>query len=460
LIAYTEADRLRYNALDPRAAVPYYERAIQLDSTFAMAYRQLAGAWNESGSAMPTPDTVVKLWRTALRFAHGLAPRELLAVQDGMIFAGPGERATKFDEAVRLYQDYLRLHPDDGPALQNLSWYLKHVGRWSDSEGPALQAIRTGYEAPQLYDELVLAQIASRKFEDAERSLRAWRDRFGPSQLWYRDAFRLAAARRDYAAGDSLTAEARRDRTWNVRPGRLPVFTLAIRGRLREAEALHASEVAKLERGGNDGALIREASWFAAIRAGVTGDTAGSLAMLHDVLRRHPPASLSHSAATHVYKDAGRHLALLGDTAGARMMLASLQSNWYFYRWDYSLRGLIHVAAGRHLEGITELREVRYSSGHLPPLGRAYEAVGATDSAIAVYERFLVQPDPDSPGWDAVFLVHVLERLGDLYVSRGEKTLAAARYGLVAEILRAADPELQWRARRARDLAARTSVLR
>jgi serine/threonine-protein kinase len=460
LIAYTEGDRLRYNALDPRAAVPYYERAIQLDSTFAMAYSQLGGAWNELGSATPARDTVVNLWRTAIRFRDGLAPQELLAIQDRMIFASPGDPATKFDDAVRLYQRYIRLHPDDGPALQNLSWYLKHIGRWADSEAPALQAIRTGYAVPGVYDELVIAQIAGGKFQDAQRSLQTWRARFGPSELWYRDAFRLAAARRDYAATDSLTAQATRDSTWNVRPGRLPVLTLAIRGRLREAEALHMKAMTTLEQASNYGALIREASWFAAIRAGVTGDTAGTLAMLQEVLRRHPPATLSPSAATHVYKDVGRHLALLGDTAGARAMLASLQSNWYVYRWDYCLRGLIHLAAGRHADAIRELRDVRFSSGHLPSLGRAYEAAGASDSAIAVYERFLAQPDPDSPAWDAVFLVHVLERLGDLYASRGETRLAAARYQLVAEVLRDADPELAWRARRARDRAARINTLR
>jgi tetratricopeptide (TPR) repeat protein len=97
---------------------------------------------------------------------------------------------------------------------------------------------------------------------------------------------------------------------------------------------------------------------------------------------------------------------------------------------------------------------VRYTSGRLPPLGHAYEAIGATDSAIAVYERFLVEPDPDSPAWDAIFLVHVLERLGHLYASKGENGLAAARYELVARVLEEADPELQWRARRARELAA------
>jgi DNA-binding SARP family transcriptional activator len=454
LIAYTEGDRLRYNALDSRAAIPYYERAIRLDSTFAMAYSQLGGAWNELGSAAPTPDTVGQLWRTAMRFADGLSPRELLAIRDRMIFAGPGDPTSKFDEAVRLYQDHLRLNPDDGPALQNLSWYLKHVGRWADSETPALQALRTGYQLPGVYDELVLAQIAGTKFKEAERSLRAWRARFGPSQLWYRDAFRLAAARRDYVATDSLTAEATRDRTWNVQPGQLPVVTLAIRGRLREAEALQVKQMAMLEQSGNYGALIRATSWFAAIRAGVTGDTAVSLAMLRNVLQRHPPKSLSGSGSMHIYKDAGRHLALLGDTAGARAMLASLQDNWYFYRIDYNLRGLIYLAAGRYPETITELGQVRYSSGQLPSLGHAYEAVGATDSAIAVYERFLVEPDPDSPAWDAVFLVHVLERLGHLYASKGENGLAAARYGLVAKVLEEADPDLQWRARRARELAA------
>jgi DNA-binding SARP family transcriptional activator len=458
LTAYTEGVRLRYNALDPRAAVPYFERAIRLDSTFAMAYSQLAAAFNEMGSEAPTPDTVGQLWRTAIRFADGLAPSELLAVNDGMIFAGSGEPATMFETAVRLYQNHLRVYPNDGRALQLLSWYLKHVGRWADSEAPALRALQTGYATPRLYDELVLAQIASQKFRDAEQSLRAWRDRFGPSQLWYRDAFRLTAARRDYVAGDSLTAEALRDRTWNARPGQLPVITLLIRGRVREAEALHLSHMASLERAGEYGALIRQTSWFAGMRAAVTGDTAGALAMLHEVLRTHPPASLSRSATTHIYKDGGRHLALLGDTAGARAMLASLQSNWYIYRWDYYIRGLIHVAAGRHADAIAELREVQFGSGHLPPLGRAYEAVGATDSAIAVYERFLVEPDPDSPAWDAVFLVDVLERLGAIYQSKGENALAAARYGLVAELLREADPELRWRAQRARDLAARVSV--
>lgn len=455
LIAYTEGDRLRYNALDVRAAVRYYERAIQLDSTFAMAYSQLGGAWNALGSAAPGQDTIVKLWRTAIRFADGLAPHEMLAIQDRMIFAGQGEQASKFEAAVKLYQDYLRLHPDDGSALQSLSWYLKHVGQWIESETPALRAIDIGYIAPGVYDELVLAQIAAGKHDDAARALRDWRDRHGPSQLWYRDAFRLASARRDYAAADSLTAEALRDRTWNVQPNRLPLIALLIRGRVREADSAYSHAARRFEASGQLGSLLRETSWFAVMRAGATGDTTTSLALLHEVLRRHPPATLSASNNAHTYKDAGRHLAVLGDTAGARIMLQSLQSNWYIYRLDYSIRGLIHHAAGRWDDAIRELRYVQFGSGHLPALGQAYEAVGATDSAVAAYELFLTQQDPDSPAWDAVYLADVLERLGAIHAARGQAALAEERFLLLERIWAEADAELKGRADRARERAAR-----
>lgn len=136
-------------------------------------------------------------------------------------------------------------------------------------------------------------------------------------------------------------------------------------------------------------------------------------------------------------------------------MLESLQSNWYIYRLDRHIRGLIHEAAGRHHDAIRELRELRHTEGHLPPLGHAYEAIGALDSAVAVYERFLTQPGSEYPAWDAVYLADVLERLGAIYASRGEKLRAAARYGLLADLWREADRELQWRVRRARELAAR-----
>jgi hypothetical protein len=50
-------------------------------------------------------------------------------------------------------------------------------------------------------------------------------------------------------------------------------------------------------------------------------------------------------------------------------------------------------------------------------------------------------------------LADVLERLGGIYASRGDGVLAAARYGLLAELWSEADPALQWRVRRARALA-------
>jgi tetratricopeptide (TPR) repeat protein len=125
------------------------------------------------------------------------------------------------------------------------------------------------------------------------------------------------------------------------------------------------------------------------------------------------------------------------------------------YRLDNLVRGYIAAAAGRHEKAIGELRRFRYLAAHLPPLGRAYEAVGAADSAIAAYERFLDMRDAHYPAWHAVHLPEVLERLGALYSARGDSARAAERYQTLAHLWRDADPELRWRADRARSLALR-----
>ena len=93
-----------------------------------------------------------------------------------------------------------------------------------------------------------------------------------------------------------------------------------------------------------------------------------------------------------------------------------------------------------------------------PMLGRAYDMAGNADSAVAVFERFLVTPALDRSGVDGAFLPVVHKRLGELYEAKGQREKALEHYRAFIELWKDADPELQPKVTDARQrVAALTS---
>lgn len=115
-------------------------------------------------------------------------------------------------------------------------------------------------------------------------------------------------------------------------------------------------------------------------------------------------------------------------------------------------RGAVALAEKRFSEAIAALQDASLSimlGVHacrvcvLPLLGRAYEAAGQPDSALAVYERFLSTGDPDRIFPDGIWRAKVLARLGDLHARRGDRTRAAARFAQFVTLWKDSDPELK-----------------
>jgi len=79
----------------------------------------------------------------------------------------------------------------------------------------------------------------------------------------------------------------------------------------------------------------------------------------------------------------------------------------------------------------------------LAELGRAWEAAGQPDSAIASYEKYLVSPMEDQLEIDAQYLAFTHQRLGELYAQRGDREKAALHLQKFIELWKDADPELQ-----------------
>jgi tetratricopeptide (TPR) repeat protein len=75
----------------------------------------------------------------------------------------------------------------------------------------------------------------------------------------------------------------------------------------------------------------------------------------------------------------------------------------------------------------------------LPDLAQAYDLAGQTDSAIAVYQRYLITPDINGAVADATYLALILRRLGQLYEEGGERDKAREYYSRFIDLWKECD---------------------
>ncbi|MBW8839950.1 MAG: tetratricopeptide repeat protein, partial [Gemmatimonadetes bacterium] len=127
----------------------------------------------------------------------------------------------------------------------------------------------------------------------------------------------------------------------------------------------------------------------------------------------------------------------------------------------------IALAEGKPLDAVAEFRrgDVGYDGAPadecapcLPfNLARAYDAAGKSDSAAALFERYLSTPywRKSEPDMDPIRLPAIRERLAQLYEALGQPEKAAEQYRAFIELWKNADPELQPRVAEARQRLAK-----
>ncbi len=110
LKAYVEGEAL-YRRSDFRAAIGAYERAVEADSTFGLAYQRLSQAW---GWIQPGPNVVENIDRALLNIDR-LPPREASLVRANHAFV-TGRNPYR---ALEVLRQAVQRYPDDPEA-----WYL------------------------------------------------------------------------------------------------------------------------------------------------------------------------------------------------------------------------------------------------------------------------------------------------------------------------------------------------
>jgi DNA-binding SARP family transcriptional activator/tetratricopeptide (TPR) repeat protein len=460
---YSQAHEILSRERDHARAIALLEEAIALDTTFAMAYLSLSVAL---GNLADQPARQIELVSQAYRHRDRLTEREryrLLAEYHGFVSFEP-------EKSIAALRSLLETDPDDDVVLNGLGVFYARLGDYARAEELTRLALAVDSGHAIVLDALGMWQYNQGRLEEAEVTFRRFAARFPDSPVGTMRALHLAAGRGDYAAAEAHAqawrTATREDLLMQVLAARHQVDLASLRGSLREAER-HVLEVDELSRRrGLPSDRLRETLHLAHLEVAHGRSAAGALARVEQAVTMIPLSELS--VQDRPYADLAALYARAGQPGRARALLeeweAAVPSALRHRRgqvrarpfWGTVLQwvlGEIALAEGRPDEAAHQFRQANHAGClicTLPHLGRAYEAAGQPDSAIAVYERYLRTPFAFRLFYDAEWRAPVLERLGQLHETRGDRARAAAHYRRFVELWQDADPDLQPRVREAR----------
>jgi tetratricopeptide (TPR) repeat protein len=446
LRAYTRG-LAAHNAGQFDRAIALYQEAIGFDSSFAMAYRKMAVALSNLGADQS---------RVAQAAKRAFALRDRLPPTERYLATAYYYQEVEHDlpKTVEAYRSLLDLEPDDPTALNNLSMQLMDMHQYAEAERTLRHGIAVSDSMVwQHFTNLAEVQVALGNFRGADSTVAALARRQPGNPTSRRYQAWLAFARGAYAASaaydDTLQTMTAGSPLWERTAAFDAVAIAAVRGQLGAAGAVASrEEAAAAERGDTAIALTfaLEPAW-AEVR--LRGDAGAALAIVAGALRRHPLAGVSPEDRPYL------DLVGLYAAAGRPDLARAVQRSWERDAPEgrrraperHAIEAQAAFAERDYTKAATAWRAFNDALGcvvcGLYDLGRVYDAAGQPDSAIAVWQRAVTQPDLNRLTSDPLDLAPTLKRLGELYERRGDRQPALDAYSRFVELWRDADPEFQ-----------------
>jgi tetratricopeptide (TPR) repeat protein len=432
------------NVGDDARAVGLFERAVGLDSGFAMAYRKIGTIL---GNNFEERERATVMLTKAFEMRDRLSDRER-AYAEGMYYSRVvGDR----DRTIAAYRTLLDLYPDDYIALNNMGVAYYVVG---DLER-AVETYRLALEADSsrviAYGNLASTQAEVGQYAAAESTLTRLDERFPGNQRapYYRRD--VAYARGDYETAEQLARQVRDEApapSAAIGAGEALAQTLIVRGRLAEAERVGETAMAiAAERGSAPGYLAVTVDL--ALSDVIRGDPAAGRSRLDAALRRFPLDEIP--ALDRPFGRLAYAYAAVGEPARARQLLTAWEATGTAAggddaRWIRATSAAVSVAEGRYDEAVADARAfgTRYFCRACTSamLALAHDGAGRADSALANWEAYASSPQR-AVWWDYPILARAYQRLGELHESRGDRDKAVEWYGKLVDLWAGADPDLQ-----------------
>ncbi len=174
------------------AALPYYQRAIQLDPNFAIGYSAVGIEY----SNLSEPARAAKYITKAFQLREHASEREKLTLAATYYQIVTGE----LDKAVQAYQEEIESYPREPQAYANLCSLFNLQGQYQKSADITRQAMRVGPDHVILYENLATSALALQHFDEAGQMIRESQGRKLDDYIVHDNLYALAFLKADSAA--------------------------------------------------------------------------------------------------------------------------------------------------------------------------------------------------------------------------------------------------------------------
>jgi tetratricopeptide (TPR) repeat protein len=287
-------------------AIPLYQRAIELDPNFALAYARLGAAEGNRGQGGLAEEYA----RKAFELRDRASERERLYIA-GKYYSATGQ----LEEGIRAWELYKQTYPRDRLPYINLAGSSLMLGQFDKALENALEAMRVSPGSANAYSNCAAAYMGLNRLEEAKAILNTALQRKAGRDLIHFTLSLIAIAQGDRAAQEREDAFVKGHADGELWLVSRDADLAASRGQLKQARELflRARQMAqRLD-------LKENAAGIVAGEAGMEADLGYRAEAVKGAI-----AALAISRGRDVVYSAARTLALAGEANKAESLVAEL----------------------------------------------------------------------------------------------------------------------------------------
>ncbi len=375
------------------AAIPFFQRAIELDPNFAAAYAALGVSY----SNIREPDLASENLRKAFELRDRVSEQERFRITATYYLLVTGE----LEKAIQNYEVWAQTYPRSNEPYGNLGVDYTFLGQYDKAVEASLQDLRLNPGSAAAYTNLVGLYGTLNRLDAArseyEEALKHKIDNPILRGNRYGVAFLMNDAAEMQRQVDAATGKAGEDILFSFASD-----TAAFHGRLTAARQLSQRAIDSARR---DDSAETAAAWLmnSALREAEWGDAKEA--------RRETASALAMASSRDVRILAALALARIGDTDRARRLADDMARRFPLNTtinryWLPAIYGSIAIRRGKPAKALdllqkalpyelgTPLPQFEVGGSLYPPYvrGEAYLALGRAEEASAEFRKFLDHP--------------------------------------------------------------------